>query len=236
MGAKIDLTGQVFGRLTAIKEHAERGVRGEIRYECRCSCGNEDIVIKNASSLRVGDTKSCGCLQRENALRQSVNNTGVVVTHGMTNSKTYIAWRNMKARCDDLNHPAYVNYGGRGISYPDSWARFEGFLEEMGEQPENLTLNRKDVNLNYSKENCEWVDNYKQGRDRRKPSSGQSSPYKGVSFNKAENKYKASVRYKGIIYHLGYSSSALELALKYDEKVIELTGSNAGTNEQLGLL
>ena len=233
MGKKIDLTGQVFGRLTVLREFHEKTRDNKYKYECICSCGNSEVVIKTASLLRSGQTKSCGCLQRENAKLQCENNR---VDNPIADTPTYIAWKNMKARCDDINHQAYENYGARGITYDQKWSTFNGYLEDMGEVPEKLTLNRIDVNLNYSKENCEWADNYKQGRDRRKPKNGKSSQYKGVSFNKAEGKYKCSVRYKGVIYHLGYHLDPLVLALRYDEKVIELTGSDSGTNKQLGLL
>lgn len=236
MPKKIDLTGMVFGRLTVLKESETKTKDNKYCYDCICSCGNTEIVTKTASLLRSGQSKSCGCLQRENAKLQANNNTGVPRSHGMTDSVTYICWRNMKARCDDPNHQAKQNYGDRGITYPESWKTFEGFFEDMGENPEGFTLNRKDVNMDYSKDNCEWVDNVRQGRDRRKPSSGVTSQYKGVSYNKDCEKFKGSFRYDGVIYHLGYSESELELALRYDAKVIEVVGDNGGTNYQLGLL
>lgn len=236
MGKKIDLTGMQFGRLTVLREHEAKTPDNKYKYECICSCGNPEVVVKSASLLRSGQTKSCGCLQRENMLKQCAANTGVPRSHGMTDTPIYICWRNMKARCDDPNHQAAQNYGERGITYPEKWKSFEGFFEDMGENPEGFTLNRKDVNLDYSKDNCEWVDNVRQGRDRRKPRSGVTSKYKGVSFNKDFGKFKGSFRYDGVIYHLGYSDNELELALRYDAKVIEIVGDNGGTNYQLGLL
>jgi len=236
MGKKVSLVGEVFGRLTVVEEAKEKTNENKYQYWCKCSCGNTELVLKRASSLRKGDSRSCGCLQKENAKLQSVNNTGVARSHGMTNTPTYICWRNMKARCDDENHPAFVNYGARGVSYPAEWVAFECFLDDMGEQPEGLTLNRIDVNEDYSKDNCEWVGLDKQSRDRRKPKSGVTSPYKGVSFNTAEGKYKAALGFEGTYYHLGYSDDPLVLALRYDEKVRELTGGDFGTNKQLGLL
>lgn len=235
MGKKVDLTGMKFGRLTVVREHEFKTSENKYKYECICSCGNPEIVVKSAYLLRSGQTKSCGCLQRENARRQADNNTGVPQSHGMTKLPIYRCWVNMKARCDDPNHQAAVNYGDRGIGYPEKWKSFEGFYEDMGDCPDGFSLNRIDVNLDYSKENCEWADSWKQGRDRRKPKRG-SSPYKGVAFNKNEGKYKGSLRYKGVVYHLGYSDDPLVLALRYDAKVVELTGEDCGTNKQLGLL
>ncbi len=54
----IDLTGQRFGRLTAI-ERAENNKRGQARWKCACDCGSEKVV--NSDDLRSGRTKSCGC-------------------------------------------------------------------------------------------------------------------------------------------------------------------------------
>jgi hypothetical protein len=55
----IDLTGQTFGRLTAV----ERAPGKWTRWLCRCTCGVETAVT--SANLRSGDTSSCGCLRRE---------------------------------------------------------------------------------------------------------------------------------------------------------------------------
>lgn len=62
MGAKIDLTGQTFSRLTVIKE-AGRDKQGLVMWQCKCSCGNTCVV--RGRDLRSGNTKSCGCLNHE---------------------------------------------------------------------------------------------------------------------------------------------------------------------------
>jgi hypothetical protein len=56
--------GQVFGRLTVVA--AERRENYETSWRCRCICGGETEVRE--SSLRRGNTKSCGCLSRENQI------------------------------------------------------------------------------------------------------------------------------------------------------------------------
>lgn len=67
-----DLTGKVFGRLTVI-EQAEDYVfpsgKRQARWLCRCSCGDPDTVIVSGHSLKLGTTLSCGCLQKENAIK-----------------------------------------------------------------------------------------------------------------------------------------------------------------------
>lgn len=232
MGKFVDLSGRVIGRLTVVECLGKQG-GVDYLYKCLCSCGNTSV--KKGSNLRSG-TKSCGCLHTENAKIALELTRDVHKTHGMTKTKTYVCWKNMKSRCDDVNQPAYQNYGKRGISYIERWSQFENFLEDMGECSEGLTLNRIDVNGDYCKENCEWVTMAEQGRDKRKPVSGKTSPYKGVTWSSAESKYKGTIMDKGVSYHLGYSHDPLYLALKYDEKLLSLTGSNSGGNLQLGLL
>lgn len=58
----IDLTGQVFGRLTVLRR-AENGKRKETRWVCGCTCGKE--TISHAGNLKRGEAKSCGCLRNE---------------------------------------------------------------------------------------------------------------------------------------------------------------------------
>jgi hypothetical protein len=61
----VDLTGQVFGRLTVLRLSEERDRYRELLWLCKCTCGNETLV--RASSLRSGATRSCGCLRQESA-------------------------------------------------------------------------------------------------------------------------------------------------------------------------
>lgn len=77
--------------------------------------------------------------------------------HGLRHSRTYRIYRNMRSRCDNPNFDSYPYYGGRGITYDPTWATFAGFLSDMGEAPEGLTLERRDGNGNYTKDNCCWV-------------------------------------------------------------------------------
>lgn len=75
MGKKIDLTGQKFNMLTVIKEGEPRKTYNEkhhrwfskCRWWCQCDCGNPNLVLVDGTSLRNGNTKSCGCLHSEAA-------------------------------------------------------------------------------------------------------------------------------------------------------------------------
>ena len=58
----VDIKGNRFGRLTVI-ERAGSNKYKIATWKCLCDCGAE--IITNSNTLRVGNTKSCGCLQKE---------------------------------------------------------------------------------------------------------------------------------------------------------------------------
>ncbi len=63
MSAKVDLTGQRFGRLIVIKELPRKtALRKTPLWLCQCDCGNTCEAYSD--SLR-GGKKSCGCILKE---------------------------------------------------------------------------------------------------------------------------------------------------------------------------
>src|SRR5690242_19950468 len=115
---RIDLSGQVFGRLTVIRRMS---VSGRTRFFCQCDCGNH--CIKLAHNLVSGTTKSCGCLAKETKSKTKRTNGSTVGGH----TKLYRIWSNMKRRCWDHNNPRYSDYGGRGITVCERWHSFANF-------------------------------------------------------------------------------------------------------------
>jgi len=79
--------------------------------------------------------------------------------HGLRSHPLYATWCNMRARCDNPNHPQFKDYGGRGISYDPAWAYFPAFLSGVGEKPfPEATLDRVDNDRGYYPGNVRWAD------------------------------------------------------------------------------
>lgn len=149
-----DLAGRVFTRLTVLSLSSERSSSRGAKFVCKCSCG--ETVTVSRSSLLQGNTKSCGCLKREDS---SERLTQMKTTHGMTGSNEYHIWSSMIQRCTNPENGAYDQYGGRGISVCSRWRNsFESFYADMGPRPSvEHTLDRRDCDGNYEPGNCRWV-------------------------------------------------------------------------------
>ncbi len=143
----IDLTGQVFGRLTILYEvERRRKTSGKPyrRWLCRCDC--EKTLVARHCDLTSGNTQSCGCLQIDRLPR----------THGMSKTLIYATWQRMRYRCYDPKHPDYYLYGKRGITVCAGLDTFEQFYAEMGDKPKpNLSIDRIKNHLGYWCGHCD---------------------------------------------------------------------------------
>jgi hypothetical protein len=104
---------------------------------------------------------------------------------------TYRAWEGLKQRCNQEKCKRFSDYGGRGISYEERWESFSNFLEDMGEAPAGMSLDRRDNDGNYSKENCQWATSSQQNLNRRAPKTNTSN-IKGVSWINGPKRWQAS--------------------------------------------
>lgn len=173
MSRKIDLTNQRFGKLTVIEYAGKKqsGKSFKSLWKCKCDCGNEKFVT--LGDLRFGHTTSCGCVHQE--MIKNLNRK-----HGLSNKcgRLYPLWKSIRYRCLSSSSKDYERYGGRGITICDEWKdNFEsfyiwaianGYKEEKTSKGLNiLTIDRIDVNKGYSPDNCRFVTNAVQARNKR---------------------------------------------------------------------
>lgn len=168
----IDLSGKKIGRLTVTKKVEYRDShRPRIKWHCVCDCGNElDVFSYNLTS---GHTKSCGCLNGEMTTER---NTAIFTKHSEANSRLYNIWHSMKSRCNNPNRKDYHLYGERGIKVCEEWEKsypaFRDWAIENG-YDENApfgqcTIDRIDNEKGYSPDNCRWITNEEQQKNKRR--------------------------------------------------------------------
>lgn len=160
MSRLTDITGQRFGRWFVIeKALVNRGTNA--RWQCRCDCGTERVVL--GIVLRKGESKSCGCLRVEISAQRETKHGQA--TNGTTGA--YNSWAGIIQRCTNPNNPAYPNYGGRGIGVCDDWLTFDGFYADMGDRPQGMSIDRINNDDSYRKDNCRWASAKTQASNRR---------------------------------------------------------------------
>ena len=122
---------------------------------------------------------------------------------------TYQSWRSLRNRCNNKNTWNYARYGGAGIKYDPAWNSYEAFLEDMGERPEGMTLDRIDNSKNYCKDNCRWATAAEQQANRR---NCMHLTYNGITKTAAEWSKQLGLA-KGAVWNRIKAGWPLELAV-----------------------
>lgn len=153
-GKPQDIKGQRFGRFTVLE------YVGDQKWLCQCDCGTIKKVI--GPRLRSGEIKSCRCLQREKVAERGTK-------HGLSNTRLYKIWGNMKQRCYNPNASKYYLYGGSGVKVCNEWLDFMNFYEWSlaNGYTDNLSIDRIDSSKDYEPSNCRWVTYKVQGNNTR---------------------------------------------------------------------
>ena len=188
------INGMKFGNLTVIKLQFIKN--GNAVWECLCDCGK--TVYVNTGQLKSGNVRLCGCAKKK-----------INTTHGMSKTRQYIIWQGMKTRCTNSTQPNYERYGNRGISYVSKWETFEDFWKDMKlTYKDNLTLDRIDNNLGYTKSNCRWVSPSEQNRNK---TNNIKIMYKNIEYCLSEFADLLNVNRNKLYYlhECGYSNDEL---------------------------
>ena len=167
MGKFIDITGQTFGRLTAL-DHTRLEGRKEIYWRCSCQCGGSKYVM--GQNLRTGKIQSCGCLLRETTAKRRRTHGQSRALPGSKASPEYRAWTAMRERCNYPKAAGYKNYGERGIRVCQEWMEnFQAFFDHIGPRPSpKHSVDRIDNEGHYEPGNVRWATRAEQQRNTRR--------------------------------------------------------------------
>lgn len=212
----LDLTGQVFGRLTVVcrgEDYISPKGRKTVRWLCECSCGNENLILVQRGALTSGRVVSCGCYQKE-----------IAASTGKNNSK--------ENPIDDTSEEYAIGYTLNGEPF---WFDKEdiplvkqycwnytddGYLIANNKQDGNVLLHRLIMGFpdglvdhkNHPPRNEHKIDNRKSNLRVVKPvennmngsvAKNNTTGKTGVSHNSKTNKYEAYIQLNGDKIHLG---------------------------------
>ena len=162
--------GSKVGFLTILSHYKDMNNKHNY-FVCKCDCGNikgirVDAIVNN-------NTKSCGCYKYN-------------LKTGLSHSRLYPIWKELKSRCYNPKNKRYNVYGRKGIQVCDEWKNdfmaFRKWAYENG-YDENAprgkcTIDRIDNNGDYEPLNCRWVSYSRQQRNTQKTTMFE---YKGIT-------------------------------------------------------
>lgn len=210
MPVSVDIIGDRFGRLVAIQATTQRSGTSVV-WECVCDCGT--VVFVNINNLRKGRTKSCGCFRKEFPL-----------THSLSRSRIYRLWVAMVRRATKVED--YPNHAGRGISMCPEWKDFSAFHRDMADgYSDEATLDRIDVDGNYTKENCRWTTLSLQAFNKRLDARNTSGKT-GVRLDEKSGKWEAKIGKDSKSIWLGRFDSFEDAVAAREEAEIKYFGCN----------
>lgn len=177
-----DLTGQRFARLIIIKR-VENGKHGNVRWLCKCDCGNTKIV--NSSHLIRGEVRSCGCLKnKEKLIGKRFGRLLVISRTNRRNNKRSVIWK-CKCNCGNITYVA-THELKKGVIRSCGCLRDETKIENL-KKGQQMAL-------------------YKGTRITaltRPPQRNNTTGIQGVSIHTQSKKWRARITFRGKEIHLG---------------------------------
>jgi hypothetical protein len=205
----VHLVGRIYGDLTVIAKRGSNKHRQSI-WLCTCICGNQKLV--STKSLRTGHTKSCGCRLRKGTAERMKGNS-YNLRHGFAKIKqgpVYRAFTSNRERCNNRNSCWYHLYGGKGITFFDSFGQYWEAIGKDYPGP-NHRLKRRNTDLGFDVDgNCFW--------------EPIGTGINGVNYRKRSRTWQARIRVNGQVKHLGEyktKAQAIQARLAAEQKYIE---------------
>ena len=120
----------------------------------------------------------------------------------------------MTQRATNINNSGAKDYVIRGIGICDSWLSFKSFLDDMGEAPPGMSIDRIDNSKGYEPSNCRWATTAQQNRNRRHA----TNHYPGVFPSRTGKRWYSRITVRNMLLHIGSYDN-------YDDAVLARKGA-----------
>lgn len=201
----LDITGQKFGRLTAVKR-CENDNGGFVTWICKCDCGN--IIKARTGNLRSGNTTSCGCYKKELICRRETNEYKMQGDICLVYTKKGIPVIIDKEDYEKIK--GYLWYTSKGYAlthFKGTTLKIHRIILNIGE---GMVVDHINGNpLDNRKANLRICTQHQNAMNVKKPKNNKSG-IKGVRWVENRHKWEAFIGYNRKQIHLGQFDSVDE--------------------------